>query len=46
MNKFAASSEFDHIYWRNPKWKTSFFVLQIQIVSNTEKHTAEHSWLN
>ena len=24
--KSAVSCEFGHIYWRNPKWKTSFFV--------------------
>ena len=26
VTKFALSCGFDHIYWRNPKWKTSFFV--------------------
>ena len=24
--KSAVSCEFGHIYWRNPLWKTSFFV--------------------
>ena len=23
---FTASCRFDHIYWRNPSWKTLFFV--------------------
>ena len=26
VTKFAKNCEFDHIYWRNPSWKTSFFV--------------------
>ena len=26
VTKSAANCGFDHIYWRNPKWKTSFFV--------------------
>ena len=27
VTKSAVSCEFGHIYWRNPQWKTSFFVL-------------------
>ena len=26
MAKSAGNSGFGHIYWRNPYWKTSFFV--------------------
>ena len=26
VNEAAVSCRFGHIYWRNPKWKTSFFV--------------------
>ena len=26
MTKFAVSCGFGHIYWRNPYWKTLFFV--------------------
>ena len=28
MTKFAVNCGSDHICWRNPKWKTSFFVQQ------------------
>ena len=31
MNKFAGNYGFAQIYWRNPSWKTSFFVQWVML---------------
>ena len=34
MNKSEGNCGFGHIYWRNPWWRTSFFVQWIKIICN------------
>ena len=36
MTKSAGSCRFGHVYLRNPKWKTSFFVAQRKIAATKE----------
>ena len=32
VTKFTGNRGFDHIYWRNPQWKTSFFVQYLLVI--------------
>ena len=46
VTKFAGNYGFGHIYWRNPYWKTSFFVqwktISQESISQSSKHNSIH----
>ena len=44
--KDCFSKWFGHIYWRNPQWKTSFFVQWEHGTANIPNYSIRTKWLN
>ena len=46
VTKYAVSCEAGYIYWRNPSWKTSFFVQCVLMLAIVAEKQLRYSLLN